>query len=52
MPTRRVFELMVVTVILAAPALGTVKLWAKKTLSTHAEGTISHGIGEIMVVLL
>lgn len=52
MPTRRVFELMVVTVILATPALGTVKLWAKKTLATHDQGTLSHGVGEILVVLL
>lgn len=52
MPTRRMFELMVVTVILAAPALGTVKLWAKKTLATHDPGTLSHGVGEVLVVLL
>jgi hypothetical protein len=52
MPTRRVFELVVVTSVLLTPALGTVKMWAKKTLATSNEGTVSHGLGQILVVLL
>lgn len=52
MPTRRVFELMIVTGVLLTPALGTMKMWARKTISTSSQGSVSHGIGEMMVVLL
>lgn len=52
MPTRRIFELTVVTAVLLTPALGSVKMWARKTLATHDQGTFSHGLGEMLVVLL
>lgn len=51
MPTRRIFELTLVTIVLMHPALGLTRLWAKKTLDTHEPGTILHGIAEIVTVL-
>ena len=36
MPTRRTFELIVITVVLMAPALSMVHLWARKHLATTA----------------
>jgi hypothetical protein len=52
MPTRRVFELIVVTSLLMRPAFGTLRLWSSKTLRTKQPGTILHGIAEIGVVIL
>jgi hypothetical protein len=36
MPTRRTMELIVITVVLMAPALSMVHLWARKHLATTA----------------
>ena len=38
MPSRRTFELVVVTVILMAPAMATVRLWFRKHLVVSGEG--------------
>lgn len=51
MPTRRIFELAIVTAILARPAFGLVDLWARKTLGTSQPGSVSHGAAEVLVVL-
>ena len=51
MPTRRIFELAIVTAILARPAFGLIHLWALKTLNTADDGTILHGVSEIVTVL-
>jgi hypothetical protein len=50
-PTRRIFELVLIEIILARPAFGTVRLWAHKTLGSSQPGTILHGIAEVLVVL-
>jgi hypothetical protein len=50
-PTRRIFELIIVAGVLLHPAMGLVHLWAKKTLDTHEPGTILHGVAEIATVL-
>lgn len=52
MPTRRIFELMVVTAVLVRPAFGLIHLWAAKTLGTQQEGTIMHGIAEVVTVVI
>ena len=52
MPTRRIFELMVVTAILVRPAFGLIHLWGAKTLGTQQEGTLMHGVAEIVTVLV
>ena len=36
MPTRRIFELIVITVVLMAPSLSMIQLWARKHLVTTA----------------
>jgi hypothetical protein len=50
-PTRRIFELIIVTAVLIHPAMGLVHLWSKKTLDTHDPGTFLHGVAEIVTVL-
>lgn len=52
MPTRRIFELIVVTNVLFWPARSTVKLWARKQLATRTPGTVLHGTGEVLVTIL
>lgn len=52
MPTRRIFELAIVTAILARPAFGLIHLWALKTLNTTTEGSLLHGVAEIVTVLV
>jgi hypothetical protein len=52
MPTRRIFELVVVTSVLLWPAKGTVKLWGRKALATYPVGHPIHGVGEVLVNIL
>lgn len=52
MPTRRIFELMIVTAILVRPAFGLVHLWAAKTLNNPEVGPLAHGAAEIVTVLI
>jgi hypothetical protein len=52
MPTRRIFELGIVIVALAQPAFGTVRIWAHKTLGVTQPGSFTHGLAEILVVLV
>lgn len=42
MPTKRIFDMVIITVLLAKPAFGLVKLWAARH-STHdgIDGTIA-----------
>jgi len=41
MPNRRTFELVVITVILMAPALSMLHLWARKHIVTSGDGLSS-----------
>lgn len=52
MPTRRIFELVVVTGFLLWPARATVKLWGRKQLATQQPGTPLHAAGEVIVTLV
>lgn len=52
MPTRRIFELIVITNVLFWPARSTVRLWGKKQLATQAPGTVMYGVGEVIVTIL
>lgn len=52
MPTRRIFELIVVTNVLFWPARSTVKLWGRKQLATRLPGSVLHGVGEVVVTIL
>jgi hypothetical protein len=51
-PTRRIFELMIVTSILIFPARATVKMWGRKQLATRQEGTPLYAVGEVVVTVL
>jgi hypothetical protein len=51
-PTRRIFELVIVTNMLFWPARATVRLWGKKQLATSQPGSIWHGVGEVIVTIL
>jgi len=52
MPTRRIFELMIVTGVLLRPAFGVTLLWARRTLSTQPQGAVTHAIAEVVVNVL
>jgi hypothetical protein len=52
MPTRRIFELMIVTGVLLLPARATVRLWCKRQLGARPEGSILHTVGEVGVIVL
>lgn len=52
MPTRRIFELIIVTEILFLPARSTVRLWGKKQLAVRAPGSPLHLVGEVIVTLV
>jgi hypothetical protein len=52
MPTRRIFELIIVTQILFWPAKATVRLWGRKQLTTRQPGDTLHGVGEVLVTVL
>ncbi len=52
MPTRRIFELILITAVLVRPAFGLVHLWAAKTLGTQQPGTVAHGVAEIVTVIV
>ena len=52
MPTRRIFELIVITNVLFWPARATVKLWGKKQLAVHQEGDLMYTVGEVVVTIL
>jgi hypothetical protein len=51
-PTRRIFELIVITNVLFWPARSTVRLWGKKQLAVREQGTWLHGAGEVIVTIL
>ncbi len=51
MPTRRILELTVVTVIAMRPVFGLVHLWARKTLDSAQPGSVAHGTAEILTVV-
>lgn len=50
MPTRRIFLLVVATVMLSRPAFGTARVWAVKTFNDTAPGSVGHGAAELISV--
>lgn len=52
MPTRRIFELVVVVGVLLLPARATVRTWGRKQLAVRDPGTVMHGVGEVLVTVL
>ena len=52
MVNRKGFLLIVVTVTLMFPARATVRQWGRRQISVNPEGSVMHGIGEVVVVAL
>jgi len=52
MPTRRIMELTVIIGFLLFPATRVVRLWAKRQLGSQPEGSIMHGVGQVVVTVL
>jgi hypothetical protein len=52
MPTRRIFMLVIVTGVLLFPARATVRQWGRRQLAVNPEGTVMHGVGEVVVTVL
>lgn len=51
MPTRRIFEVVVVTVVLMHPVMAMARLWAHRKLSTAQPGSVTYGAAEIVTVV-
>lgn len=51
MPTRRTFELIIITVALMKPAMAMVHLWGLKAYREANPGTVKHGAAEIITVV-
>jgi hypothetical protein len=52
MPTRRIFELILITVVLWDVGKGTAKLWTRKTWSSTNPGSIAHETADVVSVFL
>lgn len=52
MPTRRIFELILVTVALWDGAKGVIRLWTRKTWAATSPGSPAHATAEIASVFL
>lgn len=52
MPTRRILEVTVVTIILTKPVFGMVRLWAHRTLGMPNPNPAARGAAEIVSVVL
>lgn len=52
MPTRRIMELILITVVLWDLGKGTVRLWTRKTWAATQPGSIAHSAAEITSVFL
>jgi len=51
MPTRRQFEMTVIVIVLMAPALSMVSLWARKHLATTANAATSDAAAVVTQIL-
>lgn len=52
MPTRRVFELILVTVVLWDLGKSSIRLWTRKTWAVTQPGSLAHGTADIVSVFL
>jgi hypothetical protein len=50
-PTRRIFEMTVVTIMLTRPVFGSVRLWSVKTMANTQPGTVLHTVAEVLSIL-
>jgi len=47
MPTRRVFELILITVVLWDVGKGTIRVWVRKTWGSAPAGTLRHDLADV-----
>jgi hypothetical protein len=52
MPTRRIFELVIVTVVLYDLAKGTIRLWERKTWAATQPGSPTHTAAELVSIFI
>jgi hypothetical protein len=52
MPTRRIFEVAIVAALLMRPIFGLLHVWSAKTLGAAPEGSIPHGVAEVVAVVV
>jgi hypothetical protein len=52
LPTRRVFELILITVVLWDLGKGTLRLWERKTWAATAPGSISHEVADLTSIFI
>lgn len=52
MPTRRIFELILLEMVLWELAKGTLRLWTRKTWSVTQPGSLAHDTADIASVFL
>lgn len=52
MPTRRIFELIVCTVVLVDLAKGAVRLWERKTWASTQPGSLAHSTADLTSIFV
>lgn len=52
MPTRRIFELTLITIVLWDLGKGTVRLWTRKTWATTQPGSPAHSLAELTSIFV
>lgn len=52
MPTRRIFELVLVTIVLLDLGKGTIRLWTRKTWSATNPGSLAHETADVVSVFV
>jgi hypothetical protein len=51
-PTRRIFELVLITVVLWDLGKGTAKIWTRKTWASTTPGSVTHSAADVASVFL
>lgn len=52
MPTRRIFELILITVVLWDMGKGTIRLWTRKTWDSTDPGSPAHATAELVSIFV
>lgn len=52
MPTRRIFELMLITMVLWDLGKGSVRLWERKTWNDTAPGGLGHSAADLVSIFV
>ena len=52
MPTRRIFELVLITIVLWDMGKGTIRLWTRKTWDSTDPGSLAHTTAEVASIFV